>query len=109
MSIRFKCPHCKKPLVVKDHLAGKRAACPVCKKPVPIPVPTAPPADVETFAAAALTDEPAKAPVEAPPTQFIDFDCPYCSEPQHVGAELSGKQTPCSDCKRIIKVPVIEV
>jgi hypothetical protein len=37
MSIRFTCPHCQKPLSVKDHLAGKNAACPVCKKPVTIP------------------------------------------------------------------------
>src|SRR5437899_3241519 len=37
MPIRFTCPHCQKPLSVKDHLAGKNAACPVCKKPVTIP------------------------------------------------------------------------
>src|SRR5262245_44216520 len=105
MAIRFKCPHCKKALVVKDHLAGKRAACPVCKKPVPIPVPTAPPADVESLAAAAQADEP-KAPVADTSQKPIEFNCPYCDEPQKVAAELGGKQTQCKDCKRIIKVPM---
>ncbi|MBI3406908.1 MAG: hypothetical protein HY040_00945 [Planctomycetes bacterium] len=105
MSIRFKCPHCKKPLVVKDHLAGKRAACPVCKKPVPIPVPVAPPADVESFAAAALADAPT-APAADASKKPIEMDCPFCEEPQSFSADLGGKQAQCSACKRIIKVPM---
>src|SRR5262249_31932199 len=36
MTIRFKCPHCQKPLGVKDQLAGKKAKCPVCKKDIMI-------------------------------------------------------------------------
>ena len=34
MAIKFSCPHCRKALNVKDHLAGKKAQCPACKKPV---------------------------------------------------------------------------
>src|SRR5437764_843451 len=30
MAIKFNCPHCQKPFVVKDHLAGKRSPCPAC-------------------------------------------------------------------------------
>ena len=33
MTIKFPCPHCKKMLSVKEHLAGKKAACPACKQP----------------------------------------------------------------------------
>jgi uncharacterized protein YbaR (Trm112 family) len=56
MPIRFPCPHCKRGLSVKDHLAGKRAACPACKQPLTIPAASAAPAaeDVEALAAAAL-------------------------------------------------------
>ena len=42
MPIRFRCPHCKKPLQVKDHLAGKKGTCPTCKKGVVIPSAPAP-------------------------------------------------------------------
>src|SRR5262249_23762758 len=50
------------------------------------------------------TDEPA-APVE---TKTIDFTCIYCDSPVRVSADLAGKQTPCPECRRIIKVPVLE-
>jgi hypothetical protein len=104
--IRFKCPHCKKTLGVKDHLAGKKAACPVCKKALKIPAPVpAPAADVESLAAAAFTEAPAApapAPAQAKP---IAFTCSFCDAEVSVAAELAGKQTPCPECKRIVKVP----
>jgi hypothetical protein len=103
MSIKFKCPHCKKPLSVKDQLAGKRAKCPACDKVLTIPALVSMPADIEALAAAALADEPAAAP--AAPTRTIDFTCMYCDEPVKVGADLAGKQTPCPHCKHILKVP----
>jgi len=103
MPIRFKCPHCKKPLAVKDEVAGKRANCPACKKPIIIPAPIAPAVDVEAYAAAALTDEPA-AKVEKP-AEFIDFDCPMCGDAIKMPAELAGKQGQCPACRNIIKVP----
>lgn len=104
MSIRFKCPHCKKPLAVKDQLAGKRAACPACKKPIMIPAPIAPPADLEAYAAAALTDEPAVK--EEKPAEFIELDCPMCGDPIKMPADLAGKQGQCPACRNIIKVPL---
>ena len=104
MSIPFKCPHCKKPLRVKDELAGKRAACPACKKPIVIPAPIAPPADIEAMAAAALAD-----PVEAPKydaAKQIEFTCVYCDEPVKAGPEMAGKQMQCPSCRQIVKVPL---
>lgn len=108
MAIRFKCPNCKKPLVVKDHLAGKKAACPVCKKASTIPDPAATAAEVEALAAAALGDDRAAqaGTAEAAPPRIIEFNCPFCDEPQKAGGELAGKQTPCTECRRIIKVPI---
>src|SRR5947209_3772948 len=100
--IKFNCPHCKRGLSVKDHLAGKRAACPACKKGLLIPAPVSKPVDLEAFAAAALADQPAEA--KAP--TLIDFRCPQCDEEIHVSSELGGKQAPCPECRRIIKVPM---
>jgi hypothetical protein len=123
MPINFTCPHCQKPLKVKDELAGKKGACPACKKPLTVPGPAAapkaaappngpsPPApapavDVEAEAAALFADAPAQA--KAAP-QFIDFPCPYCDEPLHLDAALAGKKTPCPSCRRIISVPLPKV
>jgi tetratricopeptide (TPR) repeat protein len=106
MPIKFKCPHCQKGLSVKEQLAGKRAACPACKKALTIPAAAAAPAtDIEALAASALTDEPA-ALAEAPEPSTIDLNCPNCDEPIHMSIELGGKQAPCPECKRIIKVPM---
>ena len=38
MAIKFKCPFCDRPLIVKDELAGKKGPCPGCKKVVTIPI-----------------------------------------------------------------------
>jgi hypothetical protein len=106
MTIKFTCPHCRKPLRVKDHLAGRKAQCPGCRKPLTVPALLSKPADVETIAAAALSEEPkATPPVEQ---ATIEFRCFYCDEQVRVGADLAGKQTPCPECRRIIKVPVLE-
>jgi hypothetical protein len=129
MPISFNCPHCHKPLKVKDALAGKKGPCPLCHKVLTVPAPSAAPAtpvpkpaapppasppppapapavDVEAEAAALFADGPARA--EAPP-QFIDFPCPYCDEPLHLDAALAGKKTPCPSCRRIISVPLPKV
>jgi len=111
MAIKFSCPHCRKALSVKDHLAGKKAQCPACKKRLTIPtvapgsVPNG--VDIEALAAAALTDEP-KAPTPVAEQATIEFKCYYCDETVRVGADLAGKQTPCPECRRIIKVPLLE-
>ena len=108
MAIKFTCPHCRKPLRVKDHLAGKKAQCPGCRKPLTVPAaaPLSKPVDLEALAAAAFSDEP-KAPAPAEQAS-IEFKCYYCDEQVRVRADLAGKQTPCPECRRIIKVPLLE-
>jgi hypothetical protein len=121
MPIKFKCPHCKRGLSVKEHLAGKRAACPACKKVLQIPTPQAKaapqsrpapqakpapapkPPDLEALAASVLGDEPK--PAEAAEQKTVDFNCPQCDAELHLPADLAGKQAPCPECRRIIKVP----
>jgi hypothetical protein len=109
MAIKFTCPHCHKALSVKDDsLAGKRAACTGCKKIVVIPKPApaaAPAEDVEALAAAALGETRADAG-PAPAAQTIDFECPQCGEPIKMSRDLAGKNAPCPECRRIIKVPM---
>ena len=110
MAIKFNCPHCKKALSVKDEsLAGKKAACTGCKKIVviPKPVPAAPAEDVEALAAAALAEP--KADAAGARSQTIDFECPQCGESIQMARDLGGKNAPCPECKRIIKVPVPKV
>jgi ribosomal protein S27E len=111
MAIKFSCPHCQKALSVKDHLAGKKVQCPACKKPLTIPaggrILQSRPVDVEALAAAALAEE-AKAPAPVVEQATIEFKCYYCDEQVRVSAELAGKQTPCPECRRIIKVPLLQ-
>lgn len=111
MTIKLTCPHCRKALRVKDQLAGKRAQCPACKKPLTIPTiaaaSTPKPVDLEALAAAAFADEP-KPPTPAAEQTTVEFQCYYCDETVRVSAELAGKQTPCPECRRIIKVPLLE-
>jgi transcription elongation factor Elf1 len=127
MPIKFACPHCKKGLSVKDHLAGKRAACPACKKALTIPkgsstnhpalrditvrpVPTAPPLakppishqDAEAAAAEALADDSSETQKQA---ATVDFNCSFCDAELKLDAALAGKKTSCPECRRIIKVP----
>jgi hypothetical protein len=123
MTIRFRCPHCKKPLGVKDHLAGKKAACPLCKKALVIPplkqpppvanqpapvetpgMPEPPPEEVENLAASALADELAQTEeVE----RKIDFTCDFCETPISLPLSEAGKRIQCpnEECRRILKVP----
>ncbi|HEY7426280.1 MAG TPA: hypothetical protein VH682_18760, partial [Gemmataceae bacterium] len=69
----------------------------------PPPPPPPQPVDVEAEAAALFADEPkTEEPVEV---KSIDLNCPFCDEPIHFPVDLAGKRAPCSECKRIIKVP----
>ena len=105
MSIKFSCPHCSKALNVKDHLAGKKAQCPACKKVLTIPTPNKPGShEVEALAAEAFADEEKR--IAAQPTAKMEFQCPMCDEKISVNAALAGKQAPCPECRRIIKVPL---
>jgi len=104
MTIRIKCPHCHKTLGVKDHLAGKKVACPICKNALKIPAPVSAAADVEDLAAAAFADAP-KPAQPARENKPIEFTCVFCEAAVRVPFELGGKQAPCPECKRIVKVP----
>jgi hypothetical protein len=108
MSIAFKCPNCQQPYKVKDDMAGKRVVCTACKKPIGVPAPTAAPAasahDAEALAVAALAEAPASAAEEAAAT--ITVECPNCIEQVTFTADKAGKQAPCPNCKRVIKVPI---
>jgi hypothetical protein len=105
MSIKFSCPHCSKALNVKDALAGKKAQCPGCKQVLRIPVPQGTPGpDVEAMAAAAFADEE-KQQAEQTVEKF-EFTCPMCDEKIAVNVALCGKQAPCPECRRIIRVPL---
>jgi hypothetical protein len=115
--IKFRCTHCKSPLSVKEHLAGKKAQCPKCHKPILIPaLPTPskvaaapadqPPMDVEALAAAALhEDAPANGKQEVSAT--IDFRCELCDTELHMPREDAGKRMQCPnpECRGLIKVP----
>src|SRR5438876_11058813 len=113
MPIRFKCPHCQKGLVVKEQMAGKKAACPACKKVLSVPALRSRPADLEEFAAAALSDAGPATPKTTPAAEAadgapIETVCPYCDTRVTFAAEMGGKQAPCpnGECRRIIKVPL---
>jgi hypothetical protein len=111
MAIKFNCPSCKSALSVKDDkLAGRKIGCPKCKKLVVIPRPTAAVAaaaaeDLDALAAAALA-EPKPDPVVAQEAATMEFECPQCGEQVKMSREFAGKNAPCPECRRIIKVPM---
>ncbi|HEX4592534.1 MAG TPA: hypothetical protein VH120_21575, partial [Gemmataceae bacterium] len=108
MAIAFKCPNCQQPYKVKDDMAGKRVVCTSCKKPIRVPAPVASPAvphpEADALAAAALADAPAAPAEEA--ASSITVECPNCIEQVTFSADKAGKQAPCPNCKRIIRVPI---
>jgi hypothetical protein len=107
MAIKFNCPQCEQAFSVSEDRAGKRAQCFACKHIFVIPAPSARPADVDEFAAAALAEREGEEK-SAETLAQIEFECPYCDTKVKVDSELAGKQTPCPKCRRIIKVPVPE-
>lgn len=118
--MQFKCPHCQKVYKAKAEFAGRKATCHACHKAFVV-APTAAAAvgsaalpatgvaepaieEIDAVAAAALA--PDKAPEETKlDTGTIDFRCYYCDEEIHLSPDLAGKQAPCPQCRRIIKVP----
>lgn len=112
MPIRFQCPGCKKPLSVKEQMAGKKASCPVCRTSFTIPKPkqkAAPqpkPADVEALAAAALGGFEQEE--EAQAQQYVEMTCPFCEEDVKFDIESNGKREPCPSCRNLLQVPRVE-
>lgn len=116
MPIRTQCPHCQKAFRVKDELAGKKVTCPGCKKVVPVAaavmtgeqaaVKGAEQFELETLAAEALSEQKLQEAVKEP--LFVEFLCPQCDAELKLSADLAGKQSPCPECRRIIKVPHLQ-
>ncbi len=104
-------PAATAPVAAKAPPAPRPAAAkpPAAPRPAPKAAPapeTPPPEDIENLAASLLADEPKPETLEAPKT--IDFDCPMCGEPIKMDVAMAGKQGPCPECKRIIKVPRLQ-
>jgi hypothetical protein len=75
----------------------------------PLPPAAAPPPVQRTsgLKPGANNAPPARPPAPAAPQgTTIDFQCPWCDTTVKAGLELEGRQTPCPECKRIIKVPL---
>jgi hypothetical protein len=111
MAIEFNCPHCGVLYKLKDEMAGKTGKCKnaKCQKPILIPyrsvVGTAG-ADAEALAAAAFSEEkpPAAAKAEGP-TKKIAVTCQFCDHKFEADAAMGGKNTPCPECREIIRIP----
>lgn len=129
MAIVFNCPHCEHPYKLKDELAGKKATCKNanCRQQITIPQPaglriadlggivpddaapstaTAPPADVEAAALAALNETPKEKEETAADTD-IPMTCPHCDHKWTEPFAKAGKNTLCpnEECRQRIKVP----
>src|SRR6266849_5077715 len=121
MALKFSCPHCRKGIRVKEELAGKKGKCPACHQVLTIPIvprsgaptPAKPTteSDIEALALAALAEKEKTKPSPGPDSassQKIEFPCPMCDEKITLNADLAGKRAPCPECRRIIKVPLLE-
>jgi hypothetical protein len=105
MPIKLECSFCTRVLRVRDELAGKRVKCPACQQVLTVPALAHPSPEVEDIAAATLSEQPAQ-PEPAAPAATIDFQCPWCDETVHADAENAGRQMPCPECTKIVKVPL---
>jgi len=109
MPLKFTCPHCKKNLSVKEEFAGKRGTCPACKKLIVVPnkatrqaaAPVRNKLDLESLAAETLAEKKQSAAAAT-----IEVTCSWCDHVFKAPADLAGKQSPCPECRRIVKVPV---
>lgn len=129
---RIRCPACKVPVSVPGSAPAGAGGAGGATRPGPLPVsrppagagraptsaPVAPPPDLEALAAESLglgADEakppepPADGNGQAGGGKPIVFPCYYCEAELTVEAEQAGKQMPCPECGRIIKVPLPKV
>jgi hypothetical protein len=111
MAIEFNCPHCKTHYRLKDEFGGKTATCknPNCRKVIPIPKPSGngrpgAPVDVDALAAAAFSDESAKA--AGGPEEMIQVTCAGCDHVWPIEASKEGKNVRCPECGKVVRVPL---
>ncbi len=126
MPIRFACPECNAAFQAPDQLAGKPVACPKCKKKITVPAqPQNGPGPSNTLTkpkgiASPVVDEAAiranqeaveafmgaeRMADEAAKESSIGLSCPFCDESIQFPLEMGGKQAPCPECSRIVKIP----
>ncbi len=126
MPIRFACPECNAAFQAPDQLAGKPVACPKCKKKIIVPAQpqkaagvsgsqTKPKVDAPSVldeAAQRASQEAVEAFMgaerqadEAAKESSIELSCPFCDEPIKFSLDMGGKQAPCPECSRIVKIP----
>lgn len=109
MAIAFKCAKCQKPYKVRDEMAGKRVVCKACNTATTVPAPVARAAtdhpEAEDLALAALADEPAVATADAAADGTFPAECPNCLETVEFPLKMAGKQAPCPECRRVVRVP----
>lgn len=119
MSIFFRCPGCQKAFRVADEKAGLRTNCTRCRKLMTVPreseINESDPNAIEAMAGATLSGEfkasdlmpgvTANGSAEAKPLTMITLECPYCFEAVEFPPDVGGKQAPCPQCRRIVKVP----
>jgi predicted negative regulator of RcsB-dependent stress response len=113
MAIDFDCPHCGTHYRLKDEVGGKTATCknPNCRKVIAIPLPTsngrpapvAAPADLDSFAAAAFSDEPVQ---KIGPAVMIPVSCGKCDHQWQVEESKEGKNVLCPECRTPTRVPL---
>jgi hypothetical protein len=121
MALKFSCPHCRKGIQVKEELAGRKGKCPYCHQLVripsaatssaPSPAKRSTESDIEALALAALGEKEKTKPgpgTDSANSKKIEFQCPMCDEKISLSADLAGKRAPCPECRRIIKVPLLE-
>ena len=107
MAISFSCVHCKKTIRVNERQAGKKGPCPYCRKPVVVPMQTTQPAakvgsaELEALAMEVVAQKPA----EQAGAVFVEFTCPFCDAQLKLPGDQAGRNAPCPECKRVVKVP----
>ncbi len=107
MAIAFQCPKCQTSLKVRDDMAGKRVACKGCKGAINVPrlaTPVHDHAAAEAAAMDALADAPA-ADATTDGDDTFQAECPNCLEAVTFPLKMAGKQAPCPECRRVVRVP----
>jgi predicted RNA-binding Zn-ribbon protein involved in translation (DUF1610 family) len=122
MAIEFNCPHCGVLYKLDEKFAGKTGKCKnaKCQKPILIPYQSTvsvasvkepiKPVDAEALAAAAFAEErpppeQASPTPQAGPTKKIAVVCNSCDHHFDADFALAGKNSPCPECGKIIRIP----